>query len=123
MKLSKLLILAAVAAAAFLIGTKPTQAQAPGSHPAYLRALVDLRLMRAYLDKLTPNERIDDQSMQAIAEIDAAIREIKAAAIDDGKNLQDHAAVDVRIRPGDRFHKAREAGMRPGMLSQPRRRQ
>lgn len=88
----------------------PAKAQGPDRHPEYLHALSDLRLMRAYLDKLTPSERIDDESMRAIDEIDAAIRAIKAAAIDDGKDIHEHMPIDAHIRPTDRFHKAREAG-------------
>ena len=44
----------------------------------------------------------------AITEIDAAIGEIKRAAIDDGKNVADHPNVDVPAdRPGH-LHKALE---------------
>jgi hypothetical protein len=110
MKFGKSLIVAAAAAAVLLIGTTPSPAQAPGRHPAYLHALSDLRLMRAYLDKLTPSERIDDESQHAIDEIDAAIGEIKEAAIEDGKNLRDHPPIDAGITPSNRFRKAREAG-------------
>ena len=45
------------------------QADQPGQHPAYIHALADLRN-------------------------DAAIAEIKRAAIDDGKNIDDHTQVD-----------------------------
>jgi len=104
----KSLALAAFAVAPLLLGVQPSQAQ--GNHPAYLHALSDLRLMRAYLDRLTPSERIDAESQHAIQEIDAAIHEVKEAAIDDGKDLRDHPPIDARIMPTDRFHKAREAG-------------
>jgi hypothetical protein len=110
MKFSKPMIAAIALFATFAVGTLPSQAQAYGAHPAYLHALSDLRLMRAYLDRLTPNERVDDESVQAIAEIDAAINEIKIASIDDGKDLWDHVPIDAHIAPTDRFHKAREAG-------------
>jgi len=110
MKFGKTLIVAALAFAAFAIGSTPTQAQDWHKHPAYLHALSDLRLMRAYLDKLTPSERVDDESQQAIAEIDAAIHEIKIAAIEDGKDIHDHAPIDAGITPNNRFRKAREAG-------------
>jgi hypothetical protein len=110
MKFCKTLILAAIALAALSIGSAPSHAQAYGSHPAYLHALSDLRLMRAYLDKLTPNERVDEESQRAIAEIDAAIHEIRDAAIEDGKDLRDHEPIDARISPSNRFRKAREAG-------------
>jgi hypothetical protein len=110
MKLSKTLILAVAFVAMLVIGTVPSHAQEPGRHPAYLHALSDLRLMRAYLDRLTPNERIDEESQHAIDEIDAAIREIKEASIDDGKDLRAHPPIDAHITPSNRFRKAREAG-------------
>lgn len=105
---SLFVLLTVSATLAFSIST--AQAQEPGRHPAYLHALSDLRLMRAYLDRMTPSERIDEESQHAIDEIDAAIREIKEASIDDGRDLRMHAPIDARITPTDRFHKAREAG-------------
>jgi hypothetical protein len=110
MMFSKPLIVAIVFFATVVFAGVPSHAQEYGRHPAYLHALSDLRLMRAYLDRLTPSERIDDESQHAIGEIDAAIREIKEASIDDGKDLRDHLPVDARITPTNRYHKAREAG-------------
>lgn len=109
MKVARLLALT-LAGVSLLLASASAKADAPGRHPAYLHALSDLRLMRAYLDRLSPNERIDDESARAIERIDAAINEIKQAAIDDGKNLRDHQPIDARIRPEDRFRKALEAG-------------
>ena len=81
--------------------------QVPGPHPAYLHALSDLRLARAYLDQIAwPPVQRDEE--HAIREIDAAINEIKRASIDDGKNLADHPPIDVRMRPDGRFRKALE---------------
>jgi hypothetical protein len=81
--------------------------QVPGPHPAYLHALSDLRLARAYLDQIAwPPVQKDEE--HAIREIDAAIAEIKRASIDDGKDLADHPPVDVRMRPDGRFRKALE---------------
>lgn len=81
--------------------------QVPGPHPAYLHALSDLRLARAYLDQIAwPPVQRDEE--HAIREIDAAINEIKQASIDDGKNLADHPRVDVNMRPDGRFRKALE---------------
>src|ERR1700684_4501590 len=75
--------------------------QVPGPHPAYLHALSDLRLARAYLDPIAwPPVQRDEE--HAIREIDAAIGEIKRASIDDGKNLEDHPQVDVNMRPEGR---------------------
>jgi hypothetical protein len=103
-------LLAAVAFAALLLPAgKTVEAQGRGRHPAYIHALADLRLARAYLDRLTPNEVVDAGQAQAIKEIDAAIHDIKFASIDDGKSLNDHVAIDTRIQPRDRFMKAKEA--------------
>ncbi len=81
--------------------------QVPGPHPAYLHALSDLRMARAYLDRIAwPPVQHDEE--HAIREIDAAINEIKMASIDDGKNLEDHPPIDVNMRPDGRFRKALE---------------
>lgn len=83
-------------------------ADTPGKHPAYLHSLSDLRTARGYLDKLGPDDTVDNDSMRAIQEIDAAIGEIKRASIDDGKDLRDHPPVDAHLARTDRFHKALE---------------
>jgi hypothetical protein len=103
--------LAALALAILLIPTISSQSEANGQrrHPAYLHALTDLRLARAYLDRLTPSERIDEDQRIAIREIDLAIHDIREAAIDDHKDLRDHAPVDAHIQPRNRFQKAHEA--------------
>src|ERR1700691_3499421 len=85
-----------------------TFADEPGRHPAYLHALTDLRHARAHLGKLTPSDRIDNEEQRAIEEIDKAIGEIKHAAIDDGKNLEDHPPVDAHMDREGRFHRALE---------------
>src|ERR1700753_2160265 len=53
-----------------------------GNHPAYLHALSDLRMARAFLER-PANVVVKWDEKRAITEIDAAIREIKEAAIDD----------------------------------------
>jgi hypothetical protein len=85
-----------------------TFADDPGRHPAYLHALSDLRDARAHLDRLTPSDRLDNEEEHAIREIDAAIGEIKRAAIDDGKNVADHMPVDAHLGHKGRYHKALE---------------
>jgi tetratricopeptide (TPR) repeat protein len=75
-------------------------------HPDYLNALADLRFARAHLDKLSPSDVANDQELRAIKEIDAAIREIKTASIDDGKALSDHPTIDVSLKKTDRYHNA-----------------
>jgi len=85
-----------------------TLADEPGRHPAYLHALSDLRDARAHLERMTPSDRIDAEQQHAIDEIDKAIWEIKQAAIDDGKNLNDHPPVDARLERRGRYHRALE---------------
>jgi hypothetical protein len=97
--------------AGFLLAlTLPFAANAdlPGKHPAYLHALTDLRAARWMVEHRPGDAGVSSHEDVAVAEIDAAIREIKKAAIDDGKNLEDHPSVDVpNNRPG-RLHKALE---------------
>ncbi|HEY1985033.1 MAG TPA: hypothetical protein VGG85_06475 [Terracidiphilus sp.] len=94
----------------FSMGTARSHAQIVARHPAYLHALGDLRVMRAYLDQMTSNERLDEESQRAISEIDAAIREIRKAAAASHTALQLRSSVDVRVESSDRFHRAHDAG-------------
>jgi hypothetical protein len=95
--------------AGFLLAlTLPFAANAdlPGKHPAYLHALTDLRAARWMVEHRPGDAAVSSHEDVAVAEIDAAIREIKKAAIDDGKNVEDHPGVDLpNNRPG-RLHKA-----------------
>jgi hypothetical protein len=79
----------------------------PSIHPRYLSALSDLRYARALLWRPDFREVMRDQRA-AIEEIDAAIGEAKRAAIDDGKNVDDHPRVDTRMGWEGRFRKAME---------------
>jgi hypothetical protein len=112
-----LLIPIAVSLNACVVETRPappppsttSQAASPGQgqqHPAYLHALSDLRYARAELIAKggDGNQKWDERN--AVAEIDAAIAEIKRAAIDDGKNLDDHPAVDAREPRSGKLHHA-----------------
>jgi hypothetical protein len=83
-------------------------ADLPGKHPYYLHALTDLRAAR-WMEQHRPGDAgVSSLEDVAITEIDAAIAEIKKAAIDDGKNIEDHPMADVpKNRPG-RLHKALE---------------
>ncbi len=81
-------------------------ADLPGKHPYYLHALSDLRAARWMLEHRPGDAAVSSQEDVAITEVDAAIGEIKKAAIDDGKDIHDHVGVtDVEGRPG-RLHKA-----------------
>jgi len=83
-------------------------ADEPGRHPAYLHALTDLRHARAHLENLAATHHMDKEEEHAIDEIDKAIDEIKRAAIDDGKNLNDHPPIDAGMDRMGRFHRAQE---------------
>jgi tetratricopeptide (TPR) repeat protein len=85
----------------------PVSAPPPAIHPRYLSALSDLRYARALLWRDDFREVMRDQRA-AIEEIDRAIGEAKRAAIDDGKNIDDHPPVDVHIGWEGRFRKAME---------------
>jgi hypothetical protein len=97
-------LLVILAAAIGIASARP--APAP-DHPYYMDALSDLRMARAYLERPGNNgtERNEDH---AIDEIDAAIREIKHASIDDGKDIHDHPPIDANLAWTDRFHKSLE---------------
>lgn len=79
----------------------------PAVHPGYLHAISDLRFARAILYRPDWREVMRDQRA-AVEEIDRAINEAKRAAIDDGKNPEDHPPIDARMGWGDRFRKAME---------------
>src|ERR1700761_3827577 len=82
-------------------------AQMPGQHPAYLHALTDLRHARAPPEKPAKPSVMWDEA-GAIGQIDAAINEIKKAAIDDGKPLNDHPPIDAGLDHGGRLRRALE---------------
>jgi len=80
----------------------------PGKHPEFLHALSDLRAARGYLDKVTPNENVDEDTASAIREIDAAIGGLKQASVDDGKDLHDHPPIDAHLEKTGRLHTAKQ---------------
>jgi hypothetical protein len=90
----------------------PAPAPAPaagGTHPWYLHALSDLRNARANLERRGGDRQMRWDEHDAVGDIDRAIHDIKDAAIDDGKGLDDHPAIDAHeARPG-RLHRAMEA--------------
>jgi hypothetical protein len=91
-----------------LLAALPFAASAdlPGKHPAYLHALTDLRTARWMLEHRAGDAAVSGQEDVAISEIDAAIGEIKRAAIEDGKNIHDHPNVDFPNDYRGRLHKA-----------------
>jgi hypothetical protein len=79
----------------------------PAIHPRYLQAIQDLRYARALLYRPDWREVMRDQRA-AVDEIDHAIGEARRAAIDDGKNPDDHPPIEARMGWGDRFRRAME---------------
>lgn len=92
-----------------LFAVPPAFADQPGKHPAYLHALTDLRNARANLERRKGDAEVKWDEARAIGDIDAAIKKIKEAAIDDGKNLKDHPALDAKEPYSGRLHHALEA--------------
>ncbi|MGO8995556.1 MAG: hypothetical protein ACLQVI_19785 [Polyangiaceae bacterium] len=93
-------------------GPPPAGGPAPAAgavHPAYLHALSDLRNARANLEKKGGDKQMKWDEKDAIGAIDRAIHDIKEAAIDDGKPLQDHPAIDAKEPRNGRLHKALDA--------------
>lgn len=85
----------------------PALADAPGRHPAYLRALSDLRYARALLNRPEEYQVARDQRA-AIDMIDKAIYELKNASYDDRKNLEDHPPIDAHWLRAGRIHRSIE---------------
>jgi hypothetical protein len=82
-------------------------APVPAIHPAYLHAISDLRYARALLYRADWRPVMRDQRA-AVDEIDHAIAETKRAAIDDGRNPDDHPPIEARMGWEGRFRKAME---------------
>lgn len=104
MKISNSLTLALLAAVTLSL---PACADMPGKHPFYLHAMSDLREARGLMEKLD-KPTVDREEEKAILDIEAALHEMKHAAIDDGKDIFDHKPVDKHWRRTDRFHQAEE---------------
>jgi hypothetical protein len=91
------------AAPVVAVAPAPPPAQA---HPAYLHALSDLRNARWNLERRGGDPQMKWDEHRAFDSIDRAIADIKKAAIDDGKNLQDHPPIDLQEGRAGRLHKA-----------------
>ena len=75
-------------------------------HPAYLHALSDLRAAR-WLIENHPGDWVQTADEQeSLRQIDAAIGEIKQAALDDGKNANARPPVDAHPDNRGRIHQA-----------------
>ncbi|MBV8603182.1 MAG: hypothetical protein JO224_00720 [Pelomonas sp.] len=96
--------------AAVLLALLPLAACAdlPGHHPGYLHALSDLRAARWNLEHRPGDRAVSVREDEAIDQIDAAIGEIKRAAVEDAKNLEDHPHEDADLDHPGRLHHALE---------------
>jgi hypothetical protein len=92
---------------AFLFALTCGESAAQGKHPAYLHALTDLRAARAHLQH-QDGGALREEEKEAIHQIDEAINEIKRASIDDGKDLDNHPAVDAGMDHTGRLHRAKQ---------------
>jgi hypothetical protein len=79
----------------------------PDAHPRYAAAIADLRFARALLYRRDWRDVMRDQRA-AVDEIDRAIGEARRAAIDDGRNPDDHPPFDARMPWEGRFRRAME---------------
>ena len=84
----------------------PAAPAAAGAHPYYIHALSDLRNARANLERKGGDRQMKWDEHDGIVAIDRAIQDIKEASIDDGKNVDDHPAVDAKEPRVGRLHKA-----------------
>ncbi len=80
----------------------------PAGHPYYLHALADLRVARWMIEHRPGNWQATSEEVAAVERIDAAINEIKRAAIDDGKDINDHVYADEHPDHMGRLHDAIE---------------
>lgn len=92
---------------ALFFAMAPGNADAQGRHPAYLHALTDLRAARALLNHHDGGE-LRHEEKEAIHQISDAIDDIKKAAVEDGKDIDEHPPVDARLDYPGRLHRAME---------------
>ncbi|MBA4708906.1 hypothetical protein [Aquitalea aquatica] len=77
----------------------------PAEHPYYGHAMSDLRQARALLAR--PDvQPVQDDERWAVGAIDAALKEMTQASIQDGKNPWQPQPGDVHLNAPDRFHMA-----------------
>ena len=77
-----------------------------GDHPYYLHALSDMRAARWMIEHRPGDWTRTVDEIEAVKQIDAAIKEIKIAAIEDNKNIDDHPPVDEKNDHQGRLHEA-----------------
>jgi tetratricopeptide (TPR) repeat protein len=78
----------------------------PQRHPAYLYALSDLRAGRWLIEHRPGDWAQTSDEAEALRQIDAAIRDIRKAAFNDGRNANGHPQVDEYPDHRGRIHEA-----------------
>jgi hypothetical protein len=81
-------------------------ASQPPKHPAYLHAISDLRTARWMLEHRPGDAAVAAHESEAVSEIDRAIHELTSAAVNDGKNVNNHPPADLPADYRGRLHKA-----------------
>jgi tetratricopeptide (TPR) repeat protein len=84
----------------------PPPLPTPSAHPFYLHALTDLRIARWEIQNRPGNWQTTVDEVEAVNRIDAAINELKRAAIDDGKDINDHVGADEHSDHAGRLQSA-----------------
>lgn len=83
------------------------QADAPGRHPAYLRARSNLRAAQLLM-RVPEEPGVTRHMADADREVEAAIGEIDRAAVLDRKDIDDHPRVNLRLDRLGRFRRTVE---------------
>jgi len=89
-----------------VVAPPPARPRPVAAHPAYLHALSDLRSARWLIEHRPGDWQQTTDEVDAVRRIDAAINEIRQAAIDDGRNPGYHPPVDERPDHRGRIHEA-----------------
>src|SRR5438552_12296111 len=98
-------LLAPLLAALLPLGAIAADAPAPASkHPHYQQALSDLRTARWNIENRTAGARATAEEQAAVKQIDQVIVDIKRAAIEDSKALQEQPNRAAQDRHGNLHH-------------------
>src|SRR5450830_1506169 len=118
---SLLLTLPLMACAVQTVPAQPApqavRVQYRAEHPAYLHALSDLRAARWLLSHRPGDLRVTVDEQAAVDRINEGINEIKRAAFDDGKNLDELPPLDQRLDGRGRLSRAMELLRKARMTS------
>src|SRR5208282_3710061 len=100
--------LGAVLLAALFLAPLSSFADTPGDHPAYLRAMSDLRAARWLIEHHPSSWSQGVDEVEAVRQIDEALHDLREAAFDDGKDANFHPQIDERPDQPGRLHQAAE---------------